>query len=186
MRAVIILVAILFGTATAGENEDRATASRVVINTFKKALVSELNKHMEAGGPAATVQVCNTRAPEIASSLSDAHNWSIGRTSLKLRNPSNAPDDWELGVLQRFDTQRAEAQQGETLEFYEVVDQEGEPVFRYMQAIVLKSGCLACHGSNLDPSVSEILSKLYPDDEATGFEVGDIRGAFTVSQPLGE
>jgi len=186
MRAFIIIIAIVCGTASASEtgDEDRAVASRAVVNTFKKVLVSELQRHMGAGGPAAAINMCNTRAPAISASLSEAHNWSIGRTSLKIRNSANAPDDWERGVLERFETQKASAAEGETLEYYEVVEQEGKPVYRYMQAIIMRTACLTCHGSNLDPTVSQMLSDLYPNDLATGYEAGDIRGAFTISQPL--
>lgn len=188
MRVLIIIIAMVYGTATADQavDEDRAVASRAVVNTFKKVLVSELQKHIDTGGPAAAVKMCNKRAPAIAASLSEAHNWSIGRTSLKIRNRANAPDDWERGVLERFETQSADAKKGKTLEYYEVVQQQGKPVFRYMQAIIMHSGCLACHGSNLDPKVTQVLSELYPDDKATGFEVGDIRGAFTISRPIND
>jgi hypothetical protein len=186
MRAFIFIMAIVCGAAAANEveNEDRAVASRAVINTFKKVLVAELQKHMNAGGPTAAIKMCNTRAPAISGSLSEAHNWSIGRTSLKIRNSANAPDDWERGVLERFETQKASAAESDTLEYYEVVENEGKPVYRYMQAIITRPACLTCHGSNLDPRVSQMLSDLYPDDQATGFEAGDIRGAFSISQPL--
>jgi hypothetical protein len=36
----------------------------------------------------------------------------------------------------------------------------------------------------LSPEVRAALAEQYPDDQATGFEVGDLRGAFIVTGPL--
>ncbi|MDE0059891.1 MAG: DUF3365 domain-containing protein [Defluviicoccus sp.] len=43
--------------------------------------------------------------------------------------------------------------------------------------------CTVCHGTNIAPEVAAALDALYPDDLARGFEVGDIRGAFSIVQP---
>ena len=39
-------------------------------------------------------------------------------------------------------------------------------------------------GSNVQPEIKAEILRLYPDDEATGFKAGDLRGAFTVTQKL--
>ena len=56
--------------------------------------------------------------------------------------------------------------------------------FRYMKAIPTGEVCLACHGERLNPELGQRLDELYPQDKARGFKEGDIRGAFTVSQPM--
>jgi hypothetical protein len=45
--------------------------------------------------------------------------------------------------------------------------------------------CLQCHGQpdDLAPGVVESLERLYPDDQATGFAEGDLRGWFWVEVP---
>jgi hypothetical protein len=53
----------------------------------------------------------------------------------------------------------------------------------YMQAIVTQPLCVACHGTALAPDVASALARLYPSDRATGFAVGDLRGAFVVRWP---
>ncbi len=58
----------------------------------------------------------------------------------------------------------------------------GVPVFRYVEARPTMELCLACHGSELGEPVKAVLAKHYPDDRATGFRVGDLRGAFTLIQ----
>ena len=53
-----------------------------------------------------------------------------------------------------------------------------------MKAIPTAQLCLACHGENIDSITRTRLEKLYPDDQAAGYKVGDIRGAFSITQPL--
>lgn len=112
--------------------------------------------------------------------------WTVGRTSAKARNPDNKPDAWEAKVLADFEARKAAGEDPTKLEFFEVVTQGDEQRFRYMKAIVIpeKAPCLACHGAEIAPEVAEKLQALYPDDPATGYKTGDIRGAFTITQPL--
>ena len=53
-----------------------------------------------------------------------------------------------------------------------------------MRAIPLSPSCLTCHGSENDipPVVKDHIQKLYPEDRATGYALGDVRGAFSVWQ----
>jgi hypothetical protein len=46
--------------------------------------------------------------------------------------------------------------------------------------------CLTCHGekAKIPPAVRAVLAREYPDDHATGFSVGDVRGAVSVRIPL--
>jgi hypothetical protein len=56
----------------------------------------------------------------------------------------------------------------------------------YIEAITIKPLCLACHGSDLAPDVAEQIQGMYPDDEATGFELDDLRGVYWVEYPAAE
>jgi hypothetical protein len=107
---------------------------------------------------------------------------SIGRTSLKLRQPKNAPDDWELRQLRRFEERKAAGEGVATLEVGAYAEKDGKRVFRYMKAIPTAPLCLNCHGASLAPEVAAKLHELYPADAATGFNAGDLRGAFTITE----
>ena len=64
----------------------------------------ELQAGLKAGGPTEAIAVCKDKAPAIAKSEQQKSGWAdVGRTSLKLRNPANKPDDWELAVLNKFE-----------------------------------------------------------------------------------
>ena len=130
------------------------------------------------------IEVCNEVAPEIARKQSEATGFEVGRTSLKWRNPANAPDAWEREVLEGLEQAKAAGADVRTLEHYEVVSEDGRQVFRYMKAIPTGEVCLNCHGQKLDPAVAAKLDELYPEDMARGFALGDIRGAFTLTKPL--
>ena len=108
----------------------------------------------------------------------------VGRTSLKIRNELNAPDAWELSVLEQFEQRKAKGEPVKTIEYSEVTQHNGNKVFRYMKAIPADDVCLMCHGENIADNLAAELGKLYPNDKATGFKKGDIRGAFTVVKVL--
>ena len=44
--------------------------------------------------------------------------------------------------------------------------------------------CLGCHGKSIAPEVKAKLAELYPEDKATGFSEGDLRGAFVVTRDV--
>lgn len=163
---------------------NRVAESRAVIKSFAGELQAALKGAMETGGPVKAIAVCNEQAPGIAAKHSDSKGWDVGRTSLKYRNPDNAPDQWEAAVLQSFEQRKASGEDVSKLDFGEFTELDGKKVFRYMKAIPTAEICLNCHGGDtVKPEVQARLAEIYPDDMARGFSVGDIRGAFTITQP---
>ncbi len=139
---------------------------------------------MKEGGPAKAIAVCNEKALRIADKISLERGWRVGRTSLKYRNPANAPDAWERSVLLQFAKRRAAGENPARMEFSGIVKKNGRQEFRYMKAIPTAAICLKCHGRHIAPAIENEIHKLYPDDLATGFKLGDIRGAFTITEPI--
>ena len=150
--------------------------ARAQTKAFAQGLKETLMQGMKSEGPLAAIQLCNTEAPDIAAAHSK-DGWEVGRTSEKLRNPNNAPDAWESAVLNSF-AQRAAA--GEPLATMEASSREGG-TFRYMKAIPVGGPCVVCHGEQLAEPVATRLSELYPEDNARGYQPGDLRGAFTLT-----
>jgi hypothetical protein len=71
------------------------------------------------------------------------------------------------------------------MDYSEFVELDGKNVFRYMKAIPTGEICLNCHGGdNVKPEVEAKLTEFYPDDKARGYSIGDIRGAFSIVQPI--
>lgn len=168
--------------------QKRAADSKAVVQQFFGKLKGELESAMKAGGPLNAIEVCQKVAPSIAQAESERTGWKVGRTSLKTRNPANAPDAWETAVLKKFEERAAAGESPNEMAYFEVVEQDGKKAFRFMKAIGMppleQMPCLKCHGENIDPKVAAKLDELYPNDKARGYKVGDIRGAFTIRQPM--
>jgi len=181
---ILLIGLVCAGPARANEIDQYVNDSRAIAQEYTKLLKRELKLGMQAGGPAYAIGVCNVNAPAIAAALGNEWGWDVGRTSLRIRNPGNSPDAWERHVLETFEEELLSGQNPSDIEYYEVVQQNGDRVFRYMKAIPTSEVCENCHGSNLDKSVKERLRDLYPMDHARGYHAGDIRGAFTFAKSL--
>ncbi|MEA3292570.1 MAG: DUF3365 domain-containing protein, partial [Pseudomonadota bacterium] len=158
--------------------------SRMAIKGFVHSLQGELKTAMKAGGPVNAIGVCNEKAPQIEQDQNSKLGFEISRVSLKNRNPDNVPDEWETSVLEIFENMKKLGKAPGKLEYYDVVDTGDGREFRYMKAIPTVKVCTKCHGTEIDPEVAAKLKELYPEDKATGFEVGDLRGAFVIRQTL--
>lgn len=185
MKILITAAAIVALTgleAQASDTSDpRVKEARTIVKTFATTLKGELKSAIRTGGVVEAVEVCHSRAPEIAKDLATQHGWHVGRTSLRRRNAKNTPDDWKIATLTKFEERKAAGQAIENLEYAATVKQDGESRFRYMKAIPTQGLCLACHGGNaVSPEVELALKQYYPDDQARGFNEGDIRGAFSL------
>ena len=180
----LLLSAAVSPAVPAGDYSKEIEESRATVHEFMQTLKQELQKGMQEGGPINAVSVCNLTAHGIANTYSIRKGWQVGRTSLKTRNPNNSPDAWERAVLESFDERNAAGEDPAKLEFYEVLKTNGKRELRYMKAIPTGGLCLACHGEHLDLQVKTRIETLYPHDQARGYKTGDIRGAFTITQPL--
>ncbi len=148
---------------------------------FAGSLKPQLLEAMQQGGPVAAVKVCASVAPEIARQLSHRSGWRVKRVSLKARNRSTAiPDSWEEAILEQFDERRANGEPVETLTATTQTDNE----FRYMKAQGVGPLCLTCHGEAVAPNIKQVLDSYYPNDRATGYRLGEIRGAISLTRSL--
>lgn len=155
------------------------------IADFSQALKGQLQAAIKQGGLINAVSVCKSVAPAIAAENSK-DGWTLTRTSLRVRNSDNTPDEWELSQLQQFELVNASGQQpaDKPIVASEFIVNDGNTQFRYMKAIPAQQLCLGCHGSNIEPEMSALLSKTYPDDKAVNFALGDIRGAFSLKKDI--
>lgn len=186
---LFLIAVFLFIPATLTADQglsDFSQHSHTQIKTLASALKQTLVASMQQGGPAAAVKTCNIQAAAITAGINLDTELQIKRTSLKYRNPNNQPDAWEREVLQHFAQQAANGVPLKQLVYQEQTVKDGQPVYRLMRAIPVGTACLTCHGgdSDIPPSVSTHLQQLYPQDRATGYKLGDIRGAFSVWQNI--
>ncbi|MCJ8170003.1 Tll0287-like domain-containing protein [Atopomonas sediminilitoris] len=176
-----LLAALLSLPLLADNNAALEEEARDVTEAFMMSLKSSLKASLAEGGPVEAVQHCQQLAPALAEQY-QRKGWHVARTSMKLRNPDNAPDIWELEQLIAFDKALSEGAAPASLSASVV-----EPGrFRYMQGIMVAPPCLACHGESLTPEIKQILDARYPHDKARGYTAGQLRGAFTLWKALPE
>lgn len=159
--------------------------ARQVSMSVPPKLLAVLQAEIARGGPEGAIEVCRVKAPELARAASQESGWTVRRVSLRNRNPKAAPDAWERAALEDFDRRAAAGEAAGKLEAAAVVSVDGKPVQRYLRALPTVELCTQCHGpaDKLSPAVVAQLKALYPDDRATGYSVGQIRGAMTLSRP---
>jgi hypothetical protein len=151
---------------------------------FGSTLKGELQKAMKAGGPVNALTVCNTKAIPITEKVAKEQGAQLSRVSLKNRNPKNVPNEWQKAVLEDFDARAAKGEDVKAMAFAKMVEDGGKKQFRFMKALPTGKLCLRCHGSKLAPEVSAKLAELYPEDKATGYKPGQVRGAIVITKDL--
>ena len=162
---VFLVLVVVFGVSFAydpGALEQGRKAARYLNEILKKKLVSSIKDT----GP-----------------LERNLGGRVEKTSLKIRNPKNAPDDYEKELLSRLADRNREGMLPP--EILEDRWEDGRRVQRYAKPLVVDSFCLTCHGKvgDIHPDVRRELEIRYPGDNATGYEVGDLRGIVSVTIP---
>ncbi|MFO7606386.1 MAG: DUF3365 domain-containing protein [Desulfurivibrionaceae bacterium] len=152
-----------------------------IAKRFGENLKPRLKEALKNGGPVKAIDVCSNKAPQIARELSLETGWQVKRVSLKPRNSRTAsPDEWERAILQKFNERQALGEPPDKLAHGEIVDGR----FRFLKAQPVESLCLLCHGKTIAEPVKNALKLHYPNDKATGYSLGEIRGAFSLSKKL--
>jgi hypothetical protein len=147
-------------------------ATKALVTTLMQRLRSVLG---EAGGMIAAVRVCASEAQDLTAGVAEAQEMALGRSSTRLRNPENRPPQWVAQWLADHEGQAAD-----TVEpMLGIAVRDGKRVARYVGPIGVQPLCLSCHGPSetIPAEVKTILAQHYPRDKATGYAVGDLRGA---------
>jgi len=146
--------------------------SAEAVKAMAGQLMGELTAALDTDHLSDAIDVCRSRAPEIAASVSNKYGLVIGRTSFRLRNPANAAPEWAKELVRDHVT-------GPTW----LVAPDGR--LGGLLPIRLKAECGMCHGpkEEIAPEILSALKESYPDDAATGFHEGDLRGWFWVETP---
>ncbi|MDD5404617.1 MAG: DUF3365 domain-containing protein [Sulfuricella sp.] len=193
MKKSLILALLLTGCATPGSeavkpDPKQVDEMRATAKTLATQLGGKLKQEIEANGPASAVGVCKKIAPQIAADLSKQTGWKVGRVGTRARNPeSGTPDEWNARALAVFAERMKKGEKPDAMELAEVVTApSGQSYLRYAKAIAIQPMCVTCHGlpKDIPEDVKARLQAEYPMDKATGYRVGDLRGAVVIMRPL--
>lgn len=182
---VVVISFALFNIAVSAHAEEdvRLSEARKVASSLPPKLVGVLQEEIKKSGFDGAIPVCRDIAPKMAGEIAQQTGWKVKRVSLKTRNESRAtPDAWEKAALEDFDKRAAAGEPPAQLEKGEVVNNE----YRYVKALPVQPLCLNCHGTpeNTAEAVKKVLAEQYPNDHATGYSLGQIRGVISVRKPL--
>lgn len=143
-------------------------------NKLKKELLSQVKSKMAEGGPLKAVEFCHENALGLTEEAAQK-GYEIGRTSLKYRNPQNAPEKWMEEFLRQADSTTAKKPYAAQV----VQNPEGQDV--YISPLYTAAACLQCHARPAGV-LKDKLEKLYPNDKATGYRLGEFRGLVWVKK----
>ena len=81
----------------------------------------------------------------------------------------------------------AQGEKPADIEYWQVADTtDGKRELRYAKAIAVQPQCLSCHGmaQDIPASLAQKIRIEYPQDQATGYSAGQLRGAVVVTRPI--
>lgn len=153
---------------------------------FIESLKSVLVKEMQTNGIVAAVSVCSDTAQLLTNNYGVNKGIYIKRVSFKHRNTNNKPDEFEIKALKYFEKLKSSGKLNESSEFIGIINLDGVINLRYLKPIIVQAPCLGCHGSSeqISTDVITILQKKYPNDKATDYQLGDLRGAVSIQKTL--
>lgn len=184
--ALALCLAAFALPASAVEEAKLLEEARSVAQSVPPKLLNVVQNEIKKGGAEQAIGACRDLAPKMAAAASEETGWAIRRVSMKNRNPKAVPDAWEKGVLAEFEQRLAAGEPPINIEKGMVVAEGGKQFYRYMKPLMTQKLCMECHGpeEGLSPNVKARLKELYPEDMATGFTEGKMRGALTIKKPL--
>lgn len=186
-----ILVFLAFGALQAEELVERGDRHGVVsqlgksaAGALKNVLKSNLQKQMKEEGPLGAVQFCADKAMQLTDEVNAyaKKGIKVKRVSEKFRNPANAPDNLDQVAFKYFATRKAETGEypSEFILRQRYKEDKDIEIFRYYEPLVMQDACMTCHGDAIKPDVAAAIKGRYPEDLATGYKLGELRGLIAV------
>jgi len=162
-------------------NKVQELGNSVALST-KQTLGKNLQSALQSGGVENAISFCNLNAMPLVDSLSKKYGAVIKRVSLKVRNPKDVPTELEREILEAY-----EYQMKNSAEMKSNVQAMGEDQYLFTKPILVENAlCLTCHGTfenGLTQETDDFIKSKYPEDKATGYEIGDLRGMWSITFP---
>jgi len=142
-------------------------------------LQKTLKNAIKEDGLEYAIEICNIDALNLTDSISKSESVQIKRLAKKYRNPVNETDSAESELFKSY---ILEWLGGRQLNPKIIPDDNGHPV--YYNPIYVDKLCLNCHGeigTNIESKLAKLINELYPDDKATNFKQGQLRGMWSIT-----
>lgn len=147
------------------------------VEASQKVLASNLVGAIQEKGTDGALEFCNIQAIPLTDSMSVELQAHIKRVTDQPRNPDNVANESELNYIRS-----AKSDLSEGKEVTPAIHYANGKVIGYYP-IITNQLCMQCHGnenSQIDHATLEKIKTLYPEDQATGYDVGELRGIWVV------
>jgi hypothetical protein len=190
MKPLFKSLIVLSSTATlllASPGQKQNQELQSIVQTGKKSskmLLQTLGKnmkaHMKKGGPMDALNFCSNEAYSLTESVNKKlpNGVRVKRVSLKYRSPANQPTEDEAKVLQAMENLK----EANVILPKHFVEKVNATTYKFYKPLLINKGvCLKCHGDIKNTDLKRAIAKRYPVDKATGYKMGDLRGAIVVT-----
>lgn len=159
-----------------------ARGKAIAAETFG-LLSSNLQSALGSGGVSNALPFCSLAASPLTASVATRHGVALRRITHKPRNPKARASETERTVLDGFRSALVPGQPPPPLATNLL---PGQATF-FAPIVLTNALCLNCHGEpgkDISAENLAIIRRHYPQDEATGFKLGDLRGAWRIDFPF--
>lgn len=156
--------------------EKTRNAAMKLGSTLKARLVATLQQD----GPLKALNICADEAQGMTAMVRGETGVTVGRLGTRTRNPANRAPAW----AQQWLADANAAGQSSWEPSVSIRERDGRRMATFAAPIVVAEPCLACHGQPKE-AVAAALAQRYPDDQATGYRAGDLRGVLWAELDIG-
>lgn len=149
----------------------------------KAVLGKNLMQAIQQDGPEHALAFCHVRALPLTDSMAKEQGVLIRRVSDQPRNPANRAQGEALAYIQQAKERLARGQQ------VSGAISTGDTYHTGYYPIMTNGMCLQCHGvpnQDVQAKTLEKIASLYPEDEATGYGLNELRGIWVIQMPREE
>jgi Protein of unknown function (DUF3365) len=155
---------------------------RLIASETFSLLSSNLQSAISTGGVTNALPYCSLAASPLTVSVGDRYGVTLRRITQRARNPKDKANSAEAEILDQY---RIELSRSNALMPIVTNLQDGSLTF-FAPIVLTNALCLKCHGEpgrDIAPDHLEVIHRLYPQDEAVGFQLGELRGAWRIDFP---
>jgi hypothetical protein len=154
-----------------------------IASKAQQTLAKHLMQAIGEGGFTNALSVCSDKAMPLTEAVAEENLVSLRRITHQPRNPDDAASPEEMDLIRAFQTVIATS--GEVPPPV-VLDRDADEIRFYSPIVLNNPLCLNCHGSvtsDIQPATLAMIRELYPNDQATGFKFGELRGMWRIVFP---
>lgn len=191
---ILLTALLLFSNCSSDKKNESPSLSEAQLEEYQlkgselagatqKVLAGNLIPAVQEHGTLYALDFCNIKAHPLTDSMAVELQASIKRVSDHPRNPDNIANESELEFITGAKIELSNSGKASS-----AILQKGDRVVGYYP-IVTNQLCMQCHGDPDSQISGETLAKiqeLYPEDKATGYSEGELRGIWVVEMAIQE